>query len=84
LELHLVGHTVKQLQKIIQRTIYAGVRYEEWNTRPVWTKFAERSRPVVSIEVFNKANRGKVIIRVNNSGNPEVLYNQEKKIETLQ
>lgn len=73
--------TVKQLQKLIKRTMYAGVKYEKWNKieGAVWAVFAEDSEPIVTVDQFNKANRGSVFIRVNQSGNPEVLYDYTEK-----
>ncbi len=51
--------TVKQLQRFIQKPIYAGVNCESWlEGQPIKTKFPG----LVTIEMFNKANRGKVTI----------------------
>ncbi|MEK7720708.1 MAG: recombinase family protein, partial [Bacteroidota bacterium] len=51
--------TVKQFQRYIQNPIYAGVNTEKWtNGQPVKAKFDG----LVSIDVFNKANRGKITI----------------------
>lgn len=54
--------TVKQLQRYIQNTIYAGVHYEKWtHYQPIRAKY----NGLVSIDLFNKANRGKVSIKEN-------------------
>ena len=51
--------SVKQLQRYISRTIYAGYNIEKWtHYLPVKTKFPG----LVEIELFNRANKGKVII----------------------
>ena len=54
--------TVKLLQAYIKRTIYAGIKYEKWNKGiPIHAQYDG----LVSIEMFNKANRGKVFIEEN-------------------
>lgn len=60
-----IGHTgqkkltVKQLQKYIQNPIYAGVNTEKWlEGKPIKTRFPG----LVSIDLFNKANHGKMVI----------------------
>jgi site-specific DNA recombinase len=80
-EKKVTGHTqprvltVKQLQKVIMRTMYAGVKKEIWNKdSAVWAVFEEGSGPITSIDEFNKANRGKVYITKSTEGKPEVLY----------
>lgn len=51
--------TLKVLWRIIQNPLYAGINAEKWtNGHPVKCKF----NGLVSIETFNKANRGKIII----------------------
>ncbi len=51
--------TVKQLQATIKNPIYAGVNTEKWTDgKPIKARFDG----LVSIERFNKANRGKVTI----------------------
>jgi site-specific DNA recombinase len=50
---------VEQLRLYLQRPIYAGINIEKWTEgKPVKGKF----KGLVTIEMFNKANRGKVII----------------------
>ncbi len=76
--------SVKQLQKIIQRPIYAGVRYEKWNNdHPTWAKLADDAKPIVDVATFNAASRGKVYIKVNGDGQPEVLFNYDEKEREL-
>lgn len=63
--------TVKHLQEIIKRPIYAGVICEKWtNYQPIKAKY----EGLVSIETFNKANRGKVFIKEHDNGDPQLLY----------
>ena len=51
--------TVKQFQRYIQNPIYAGVNTEKWsNGKPIKTRFDG----LVSIEMFNDANKGKITI----------------------
>lgn len=50
--------TVKQLQVIVQRPIYAGVNYEKWVPTPVRTQYPG----LVSIAQWNEANRGRWFI----------------------
>lgn len=48
---------VNRLQKYVARTIYCGVRCEKWtNNEPVRAEV----EPIVSIETFNRANKGKI------------------------
>ena len=50
---------VKQFQRYIQNPIYAGINTERWsNGKPIKTRF----EGLVSIEMFNDANKGKVTI----------------------
>lgn len=56
---------VKRYVEYIRKPIYAGVNDEKWtNDEPVKTKFAG----LVSVDLFNKANRGKVILSEENGG----------------
>lgn len=50
--------SVKQLQKIIQRPIYAGINTEIWLVAPIKTQW----QGLVSIEIFNSANKNKLFI----------------------
>ncbi|MFA6918386.1 MAG: recombinase family protein [Candidatus Gracilibacteria bacterium] len=61
--------TVKQFQRIIQNTIYAGVHCEKWtHYQPVRARY----NGLVSIDLFNRANRGKIVIKENEDGNLEL------------
>ncbi len=75
-KMHIIGSvggnklTVKQLQRYIQRTIYAGIRTERWtHNKPIRTQYDG----LVSIELFNKANHGKVFIQENEDGSIKIL-----------
>jgi len=60
---------VKQLNRYISKTIYCGVRCELWNQeQPVLAPI----EPLVSIDLFNRANQGKLKITQLKSGNLEV------------
>ncbi|MCE9628783.1 MAG: recombinase family protein [Candidatus Vogelbacteria bacterium] len=65
--------TVKQMQRYLLQTEYAGVSCEKWNKhKPVRTQYFDG---IVSIDTFNRANRGKVYIKVSEGDEIEVLYN---------
>ena len=73
----IVGHTpgikmdVKLLQKICQRFSYAGMVCEKWtHNKPVKAHWDG----LVSIDIWNKANRGKVYLKEYPDGSLEVLY----------
>ena len=69
--------TLKVLWRIIQNPIYAGINPEKWTQdKPVKCKF----NGLVSIETFNKANRGKVIIGEENG---EVFIKRRQPPEYL-
>jgi site-specific DNA recombinase len=64
--------SVKQLQRVIIKPIYAGVICETWTSHlPVRAQY----KGLVSIETFNKATRGKVFIKENTDDTLEILYN---------
>jgi len=51
--------TLKQFQRLIQNPIYAGIYSHKWTgNKPVKGRF----RGLVTIEMFNQANRGKIAI----------------------
>ncbi len=57
--------TVKRYVEYIRKPIYAGVNDEKWtDDKPVKTKFDG----LVSVELFNQTNRGKVILSEENGG----------------
>jgi hypothetical protein len=60
--------TVKQLQKIRQRTIYCGINTEKWVEKPTRTKY----KGLVSIDCFNNANKGKIFIEDKMDGSIEI------------
>ncbi len=61
----------KRLQEIIRRPIYCGVICEKWTGyKPIRAAYPG----LVSIELFNAANRGKVHIRETSDGSLEILY----------
>lgn len=62
--------TVRQLQRYVQRPIYAGIRLHKWtNYQPIRTKFGG----LVSFDTFNAANRGKVYIAQNMKGDIRIV-----------
>lgn len=69
--------TVKRMQKIITNTIYAGINVEKWtNYSPTKCAFAG----LVTIDLFNRANRGKKYISFNeDDGEYEILRQAPKK-----
>lgn len=72
--------TVKRLQEVIGRPIYCGIMCEKWTRhQPIKAQYAG----LVSIETFNRANRGKVFIK-NDSAGLQILYDHhpEKKMVT--
>ena len=65
--------TTKQLQRYVQQTEYAGINYEKWTKhRPV--KMQEFDG-IVSVDIFNRANRGKIYIDVQKDGSIEIKHN---------
>ncbi len=71
--------TIKQLQRIIPRLTYCGVICEKWTKhQPIKAQYDG----LVTVELFNAANRGKVHVEIDGMRNVEVLYNHypEKNI----
>lgn len=65
----IIGHiggnllTVKQLQRVIANTVYAGVLCEKWTFyKPVRAQYDG----LVTIDLFNLANRGKIVLGITN------------------
>ena len=57
--------TVKILQKLIQKVIYAGINQEKWtDNKPVRCVF----EGLVSVELFNSANQGRITINEDKDG----------------
>ena len=68
--------TPKQLQKFLSRTIYCGIRCERWNhDEPVRAPI----EPLVSMALFNRANRGKVKIIEHAGGSFEIAESREER-----
>lgn len=65
--------TVKQLQRYILQTEYAGINYEKW-TRHNPIKLRQFDG-IVSIDIFNRANRGKIYIKINKDQSIKILHN---------
>jgi uncharacterized protein YbaR (Trm112 family) len=60
---------VKQLNRYIEKTIYCGVRCEQWNqNQPVLAPI----EPLVSIDLFNRANRGTLKVNQLRDGGLEI------------
>lgn len=61
---------VKQLNRYIEKTIYCGVRCERWNQdKPVMAPI----KPLVSVKLFNAANKGKIRIDQLRDGSVEIV-----------
>ncbi|PKL30855.1 hypothetical protein CVV43_05135 [Candidatus Saccharibacteria bacterium HGW-Saccharibacteria-1] len=68
--------TVKRMQKIIQNTIYAGINVEKWtNYSPVKCVF----NGLVTIDLFNRANRSKLYIGYNEADGEYEVHRQAPK-----
>jgi site-specific DNA recombinase len=81
LHTEIIGYTgekplsIKQLQRVVSRPIYAGIKCEKWtNQKPIKGQFDG----LVSIELFNEANRGKVYILEEKNGDLSIEYNLSK------
>jgi hypothetical protein len=60
--------TIKQMQRIRQRTIYCGINAEKWLETPIKTQY----KGLISIDTFNKANKGKVYIEEKKDGTIQI------------
>ncbi len=70
--------TAKLLRSYVKKTIYAGINTETWTGgKPVRCKFDG----LVSIELFNKANHGKIYIDDDGSDHPTV--SEAPKLEKM-
>lgn len=67
----------KQIQRLVKKPIYCGVRLDAWNNGKAVLAPIE---PLVSIHLFNKANRGAVEVRKAESGEVKVAYNVTKYV----
>jgi hypothetical protein len=78
----VIGHrgniplSVKHLQAIIKRPIYCGVVVEKW-TRGLPVKAPYDG--LISIDTWNRANRGDIFIKENENGSLELLYDVNRK-----
>jgi len=64
--------TIKQLQTLIKKPIYCGIKIHKWTKyRPIKAQFDG----LVSIELFNRANRGKIYVKELFGGQYEVSHN---------
>lgn len=67
---------VKQLRRYIERPAYAGFLCEKWtHHKLVQMKSETESQNIVSIELYNKANRGKFFIEAKDDGTYELHKN---------
>lgn len=65
---------VKQLNRFVTRTIYCGVKCERWNhDAPVKAAFD----PLISIDLFNRANRGKLRIEEDRLGVLKIVEDRD-------
>ncbi len=60
--------TVKRLQEYRKRTIYCGVNNEKWLKTPIRTQY----KGLISIDTFNKANKGKVYVEEKKDGTIQI------------
>lgn len=71
---------IKQLQKTIASSVYAGIIVEKWTwNKPIRGQF----QWLVSIDTFNRANRGKIEILEHSNGNVSILHWEEKLPEKI-
>jgi hypothetical protein len=66
-----------QFRRYIERPIYCGVRCEKWTNRE---PIKAQGRAIISIETFNRANRGKIIITEKTDGS----YTLERNVKSYQ
>ncbi len=68
--------TIKRLQRIVQNTIYAGINVEKWTGySPIKCVFDG----LVTIDLFNRANRSKRYIGYNEADGEYEIYRQAPK-----
>lgn len=65
--------TIKQLQRYIKNSIYAGYRLEKWTNGKL---IKTQNKGLVSIQVYNQANKGKFVIVETESG-AQLLKDQD-------
>lgn len=64
--------SIKQLQRYIQKPEYAAIIREKWTN---WSPIRAKYGGIVSIELFNRANRGAVYIQELDNGGLQFLHN---------
>ncbi len=74
--------TAKTLKKYIHKTVYAGVVQETWGGTTLLTVKSNLWEGLVTIETFNKANKGKVYIEVRDDRTAHIMYNVKDKRRT--
>ena len=62
----------KQVQRLVKKPIYCGVRLDAWNNGEAVEAQVE---PLVSIALFNAANRGEVAVSRDAQGKPKIERN---------
>ena len=73
--------TVKSMQRIIANTIYAGINVEKWtNYSPTKCVFPG----LISIDLFNRANRGKKYIAFNETDGEYEIQRQTPKTHIVE
>lgn len=71
--------TVKRLQEVIGRPIYCGIMCEKWTRhQPIKAQY----EGLISMDTFNRANRGKVFIK-NDSNGLQILYDYHPEKMTV-
>lgn len=64
--------TPQQIQRLVKKPIYCGVRLEAWNNGEAVEAQIE---PLISVHLFNAANRGAVAVTKDAQGQPRVKTN---------
>jgi len=71
--------TAKKLRHYVQKTVYAGVVKEKWtHDKPIEGKFDG----LVSFELFNRANKGKMTLSRTNDGGIEYSMDKPAVVST--
>ena len=69
--------SIKRLQEIIKRPIYCGIICEKWTG---WKPIKAAYEGLVSVETFNAANRGKIVISTRPNGELAIAHNVARKL----
>ncbi|MDB5204925.1 MAG: hydrolase, partial [Candidatus Taylorbacteria bacterium] len=68
--------TIKQLQRIIINPVYAGVVCEKWtHYKPIKAAYPG----LVSVELFNRANKGKWVLKIYEDDSVELIQGKDNK-----